>query len=161
MKVRFYHWYNAVLTALMSMLGYGCSLEEPMDMYGTPVICEYGAPTADYIVKGTVTDEAGKPIQGIKTSLKQVWQTDADDHVYGIDSIQTSESGDFQLKSNEIPAGQTKLIVEDIDGDANGGEFLSDTIDVDYKNAVKTKDGDGRWYSGVYEITQNVKLKKK
>ena len=161
MKIRFYRWYNAVLTALLSMLGYGCALEEPMDEYGTPVICEYGAPTADYIVKGTVTDEAGKPIQGIKTSLKQSWQTETGPYVFGIDSIQTSESGNFQLKSNEIPAGQTKLIFEDIDGEANGGEFLSDTLDVDYEKAVKTKDGDGRWYSGVYEITQNVKLKKK
>ena len=40
MKVRFNRWYNAVLTALLSMLGFGCSSEEPMDMYGPPV--EYG-----------------------------------------------------------------------------------------------------------------------
>ncbi len=25
----------------------------------------YGVPTADYIVKGTVTDEAGNPIEGL------------------------------------------------------------------------------------------------
>ena len=44
MKVRFVHWYNAVLTALLSMIGYGCSTtsNEP-EMYGTP--------TADYILK--------------------------------------------------------------------------------------------------------------
>jgi putative lipoprotein (rSAM/lipoprotein system) len=171
MKVRFYRWYNAVLTALLSMLGYGCSSDEPMDMYGTPV--EYGTPHADYIVKGLVTDEASTPIQGIKTSLKQTWQTDAGPYVFGIDSIQTNESGIYQLKSNGIPAGQTKLIIEDIaagqtkliiediDGDANGGLFLSDTLDIDYDKAVKTKEGDGRWYGGVYEIIQDVKLKKK
>ena len=161
MKIRFYRWYNAVLTALLSMLGYGCSSsEEQMDMYGTPVL-EYGAPHADYIVKGHVADEAYTPIQGIKTSLKQTWQTDAGPYVFGIDSIQTNESGIYQLKSNGIPAGQTKLIIEDIDGDANGGLFLSDTLDIDYDKAVKTKEGDGRWYGGVYEIIQDVKLKKK
>ncbi len=160
MKVRFYRWYNAVLTALLSMLGYGCSSDEPMDMYGTPVP-EYGAPHADYIVKGLVTDEANTPIQGIKTSLKQIWQTDAGPYVFGIDSIQTNESGIYQLKSNGIPAGQTKLIIEDIDGEANGGEFLSDTFDVDLIKAVQTKEGDGRWYGGVYDIIQDVKLKKK
>jgi hypothetical protein len=53
------------------------------------------------------------------------------------------------------------LIVEDIDGEANGGEFISDTLDVDFNKAVQTKEGDGRWYGGVYEITQDVKLKKK
>ena len=93
--------------------------------------------------------------------MKQTWQTDAGPYVFGIDSIQTNESGNYQLKSNGIPAGQTKLIIEDIDGDANGGLFLSDTLDIDYDKAVKTKEGDGRWYGGVYEIIQDVKLKKK
>ena len=55
----------------------------------------------------------------------------------------------------------TKLVVEDIDGEANGGEFLSDTLDVDHKKALKTKEGDGRWYEGVFEVSQDVKLKKK
>lgn len=159
MKVRFNRWYNAVLTALLSILGYSCSLDEPEE-YG-PYIMEYGSPSADFIVKGIVTDETGNPIHGIKTLLKQSWQTDEGPHVFGIDSIQTSESGNYQLKSNGIPAGQTKLIVEDIDGEANGGEFMSDTLDIDYDKAVKTKDGDGRWYNGIYEIIQNVKLKKK
>ena len=71
MKVRFNRWYNAVLTALLSILGFGCSSEEPMDMYGPPV--EYGTPQADFILKGTVTDEIGTPVQGLKTSLKEVY----------------------------------------------------------------------------------------
>ena len=159
MKVRINRWYNTVLTALLTMLGYGCSSEEPMDMYG--VIAEYGCPSADYIIKGTVMSEAGTPILGIKTSLKQVVQTVTGSYVYGIDSVQTSELGAYQLKSNEMPAGFTKLIVEDIDGEANGGEFLSDTLDIDYGKAVKLEEGDGKWYAGTFEISQDVKLKKK
>jgi hypothetical protein len=65
------------------------------------------------------------------------------------------------LKSTDRQNQYDKVIVEDIDGEANGGEFLSDTLDVDYNKAVKTKDGDGKWYLGIYEITQDVKLKKK
>lgn len=159
MKVRFNRWYNAVLTALLSLLGYSCSLDEPTE-YG-PNIMEYGCPSVDYIVKGIVTDETGNPIQGIKTTLKQGWQTDEGPYVFVVDSIQTSESGNYQLKSEGVPGEQNKLIVEDIDGEANGGDFLSDTLDIDYDKAVKTKDGDGGWYDGVYEIVQNVKLKKK
>ena len=68
MKVRFNRWYNAVLTALLSMLGYSCSSDDIVDEYGVPV--EYGVPTAHFIMKGTVTDEAGTPIQGIKATLK-------------------------------------------------------------------------------------------
>ena len=155
MKVRFNRWYNAILTALLSMLGFSC------DGSGGSEVEEYGCPSADYIIKGNVTDEAGTPVQGIKTSLKQVYKTMTETHVYGIDSIQTSESGNYQLKSNGIPAGLTKLIVEDVDGEANGGEFLSDTLDINYDKAVQTKKGDGKWYAGTYEISQDVKLKKK
>ena len=160
MKVRFYRWYNAVLTALLSMLGYGCSSsEDPLDMYGTPV--EYGAPHADYIVKGLVTDEADFPVQGIKTSLKQVDKTEVGTITFGMDSIQTNETGGYRLGYTGLPQTGIKLIVEDIDGEANGGEFISDTLDVDFNKAVQTKEGDGRWYGGVYEVTQDVKLKKK
>ena len=164
MKVRFNRWYNAVLTALLSMLGFSCSLDEPEE-YGTPV--EYGAPHADYILKGTVTDEAGTPIQGIKTSLKEVYKDEG--HIYGMDSIQTNPSGNYQFTyqlgsdfyGNPLGSEHIKLIVEDIDGEANGGEFLSDTLDIDYDKAVKTGEGDHHWYTGKFEITTDVKLKKK
>ena len=159
MKVRFNRWYNAVLTALLSMLGYGCSFEEPMDEYG-PIVLEYGAPHADYTVKGQVTDESGTPVQGIKTSLKIVYSDENDHNVYGLDSVQTNTSGNYQLKTVGISTHNLKVIVENIDGEANGGEFLSDTLDVDEKKAVQTKEGDG-WYRGAFEITQDVKLKKK
>lgn len=156
MKVRFNRWYNAVLTALLSMLGYGCSsTEEPLDMYGPPV--EYGTPHADYIIKGRVMDESGTPVQGIKTSLRKVDKVRA----YGIDSVQTNASGNYQLKHTGWQNQYYKVIAKDVDGEANGGEFLSDTLDIDYDKAVKTKDGDGKWYLGTYEITQDVKLKKK
>ena len=155
MKVRFYRWYNAVLTALLSMLGYGCSSDPMREME------MYGCPTADYIVKGQVTDEVGAPVQGVKTSLKQRIKTDAGTVTFGIDSIQTNETGSYQFKSMDYWAQDIKLIVEDIDGEANGGEFLSDTLDIDFGKAVQTKKGDGEWYGGVFEITQDVKLKKK
>ena len=163
MKVRFNRWYNTVLTALLSMLGFGCSSEEPMDMYGPPV--EYGVPHADYILKGTVTDETGTAVQGIKTSLKEVHKYDTGTYTYGIDSIQTNESGNYQLqfaKESSFYKESIKLIVEDIDGEANGGEFLSDTIDIDYNKAVKVRKGDREgWYEGTYEVVTDIKLKKK
>lgn len=157
MRVRFNRWYNAVLTTLLSILGYGCSSDESLDMYGSPV--EYGSPHADYIVKGTITNESGTPVQGIKTSLKEVSENVKT--AYGIDSVQTNATGDFQLKYTGMERKSIKLIVEDIDGEANGGEFLSDTLDIDYDNAVKVKEGEGRWYQGKFEVSQDVKLKKK
>ena len=160
MKVRFNRWYNAVLTALLSMLGFSCSLDEPDEYGSTPV--EYGTPHADYILKGTVTDEAGTPIKGIKTSLKEISKDDTGTHVFGIDSIQTNESGNYQLKNSGMPYDKRiKLFVEDIDGEANGGEFLNDTLDIDYGKAVEVEEGDHHWYDGKYEVTTDVRLKKK
>ena len=147
MKVRFNRWYNAVLTALLSMLGFSCSLDEPDEYGSTPV--EYGTPHADYILKGTVTDEAGTPIKGIKTSLKEISKDDTGTYVFGIDSIQTNESGNYQLKNSGMPYDKRiKLFVEDIDGEANGGEFLNDTLDIDYGKAVEVEEGDHHWYDG-------------
>jgi putative lipoprotein (rSAM/lipoprotein system) len=159
MKVRFYRWYNAVLTALLSMLGYGCSSDEP-DMYGTPV-AEYGVPYATYMVEGTVTDEANNPIQGIKTSIKGIFPNGDKVYVDAVDSVLSDASGKYQLRYRGMDRPEYKLIVEDIDGEANGGEFLSDTLDIEYGKAVKVKNGDGAWNGGEYMIQQPVRLKKK
>lgn len=160
MKVRFNRWYNAVLTALLSMLGYSCSMDEP-DEYG-PIVVEYGVPHAYYEVKGVVSDEAGTPVEGIKTSVKYVSRNSEDAiSTYGIDSVQTDAAGRYDVKFNGFPGrSDIKLIVEDIDGDANGS-FKNDTVDIDYKNAVKTENGDGAWNDGTFTITQDIKLKKK
>ena len=150
MKVRFNRWYNAVLTALLSMLGYGCSTSED-----PTYVQEYGVPITEYQIKGQVTDEAGATVQGIKTSLKEIFLS-ADEKLdfWGIDSIQTDASGRYQLNSYGSNKYK-KLIVEDVDGEANGDELLSDTLDIDDEKAEKI---DGT-YS--YELNMNIKLKKK
>jgi hypothetical protein len=56
-----------------------------------------------------------------------------------------------------------KLIVEDIDGDANGGTFAPDTLDLDYDKAIRTE-GKSQGFGikdGKYELQIDVKLKKK
>lgn len=158
MKVRFYHWYNAVLTALLSVLGYGCSSSDDDSL-----ICEYGVPTADYVVKGIVTDEQGTPIEGIKVSTKHVsrdLEAMGIHEAYTIDSLQTDAAGRYTLTNGAYYYyNDFKLFVEDIDGEANGGTFKSDTIDVDFQKAVQIKEG-SRWYSGTFEINQDIQLKK-
>lgn len=150
MTVRFTRWYNAVLTALLSMLGYGCSLEEP-EMYGTPL--EYGVPHINFIVKGVVTDEAGNPIQGIETKFVG----DLND----APTTKTDANGNYMIQAMIYPSLHgCKLIVNDIDGEANGGEFQSDTIDVETLPKDELGKGDG-WYQGMYESTANIQMKKK
>ena len=98
MKVRFNRWYNAVLTALLSIFGYGCSSDDTdyAPMYG---VVMYGAPATEFQVKGLVTDEAGMPVQGIKTSLTVFVPTIDGQIAFGLDSVQTDDSGQYLLKS--------------------------------------------------------------
>ena len=149
MKVRFYRWYNAVLTALLSMLGYSCSSDDIMDEYGVPV--EY----ASYVVKGTITDEAGTPIQDIRVSAPYGSQFDSQ---YA-QIVQTDAQGTFTLNEFSTLRG-VEILVEDIDGEANGGEFLSDIINVEKLPKTQVEKGSG-WYQGKFEVNANIRLKKK
>ena len=79
MKVRFNRWYNAVLTVLLSLMGYSCSSDDIVDEYGVPIAeVAYGCPYADYVVKGQVTDEAGNPIPGIQVTAPNGSDTDSE-----------------------------------------------------------------------------------
>ena len=122
-------------------------------MYGT--IVEYGCPYADYVVKGSVTDEVGNPIQGIKITAPN--GSDLDSQFNQI--VQTDAKGNFTLKEFSSMRGHD-MIVEDIDGEANGGEFLSDTIFVNSLPKTQTEKGNG-WYTGKFDVKADIKLKKK
>ncbi len=147
MKVRFNRWYNAVLTVLLSMLGIGCSSDEPVD------IEEYGCPYADYVVDGTVTDEAGTPIQGIRVTAPN---SSTDSQAY--QSVETDAAGGFKLNEFSSMMGGD-IFIEDIDGEANGGKFQSETISVWSLPKTQIEEGE-RWYEGKFSVTANIKLKK-
>ena len=149
MKVRFNRWYNAVLTALLGLLGF-----ESCDSEGGGME-EYGCPYANYIVKGVVTDEAGMPIKGIK--VKAPYGSEMDSQ-YG-QIVQTDTQGSFVLHEFTSLRGND-IIFEDIDGEDNNGLFQSDTIYVESLPKTQLEKG-SRWYQGKYEVTADIKLKRK
>lgn len=162
MKARINRWYNVVLTALLSVLGYACSSSDEDDR----AVIMYGTPHADYQFMGTVTDESGSPVSGIKVSAKNVYRRydSAVIETYGVDSTLTDSKGKYAVEAEGYLGEQIlKLIVEDIDGELNGGAFKSDTIDIDFDNAKKVKepDKDDYWSNGTFAISQDIKLKKK
>ena len=149
MKIRFYRWYNGLLASLLAFLGYGCSSGEPENY---PVM--YGAPTVEFQLKGNVTDEDGKAVQGIKVKVQE-------HNWLNIDSVKTDvENSKITITaSNEKGLKYCRLTVEDTDG-AKNGEFKNDTINLNGAEAKKIKDGEG-WFNGAYEVNVDVKLKKK
>jgi hypothetical protein len=46
-------------------------------------------------------------------------------------------------------------------GGESGDAKDFNVLDVDFNKAVKVGEGDNHWYSGKYELTTDVKLKKK
>ena len=148
MKVRINRWYQAVLTVLLSMLGFeSCSTDDP----GTE---EYGTPFVNYIIKGTVTDEAGKPIPGIQITAPAPLYSSL-----GFNRTLSDASGNFELGEFSL-FGDGIITADDIDGADNGGEFKSDTLQITKLASQKIEDGKG-WCAGKYKVDAKFKLQKK
>ena len=143
MKTKLQRLTHYLMAMLFGLLGFSaCSddeEDEPIYMYGTP--------TADYIVRGTVTDEAGNPIMGI--------------NIYPSGTLTPAKTdAEGRFKTDTLSYVGPYIFV-DPDGDANGGRFETDTL---YYNDFKcTKVGESKhdWqHMGVFELEAEVKLKK-
>jgi putative lipoprotein (rSAM/lipoprotein system) len=114
-----------------------CEIFAPV-MYGSPP-AEYGVPTMDYRVTGTVTDsQTGEPVKGIKIESETL--------IGPQDPVITSETGEFVYEDTCYPHDKITLQFTDIDP-LEDGSYMPRTVEVELK---KIQDGDGRWYNGVY-----------
>ncbi len=140
MKTKFFKTYNAIITALITILGFASSCDPTM---------EYGTPSAKFIVNGKVlSSETNQPIENIRVAM------------HG-DTSYTGADGGYRVMDRwGFPMDQTYDIqFIDIDGVSNN-EFSSlDTI-VEFKDP-KFTGGDGHWYDGETETEFDVKLKPK
>ena len=160
---------ETLLSGALALLGFtGCSdINDAPDLYGTPSV--------DYRVLGTVTDEEGKPLEGIQVVMDNPWivsyldeggkeilpKVDTTNMKILPDTVYTDKKGQFSgLKT--MAGSLNKLTVEfrDIDGEANGGEFKSERFTKDKFDKKQLKKGDG-WYDGEFEYSKNVKLERK
>lgn len=129
-------------------------------------LCMYGEPHADFKAQGTVTDERGKPIEGIRVAVRQHrhYQNSAgviydQNDWYDNDTLYTDDKGAYQLIRTVFDAPTDVTIVfEDIDGAENGGEYASAEATPE---VTRTKKGDNSWYGGAFEVQADAKLKKK
>ena len=93
---------EALLSGALALLGFtGCS-----DVSDAPNL--YGTPSVDYRVLGTVTDEEGKPLEGIQVVMENpyAWYY-YDENGKPIESKRNPETGRMILrcrKNNENPS---------------------------------------------------------
>ncbi|MBR0533285.1 MAG: radical SAM-associated putative lipoprotein [Bacteroidales bacterium] len=160
MKSRIKKLWKYLATAVLGLLGFSSCGEGGLDLDTKEVLAMYGAPYADFKSLGTVKDEAGKPVEGIRAAISQTWRN-SDDSICWIeaDTVYTDTKGSYLLEKNRIRLpGELKIVFEDIDGAKNGGEFKSAEVTPDVK---KTSEGDKGWYQGVYEAQADIVLHKK
>ena len=158
MKVRFNRWYNALLSSLLAMLGFAsCSGDEDEE----PFVQMYGVVIPNIEWRGTVTNEAEAPIQGISTLVKYAimdYNDPSKVDYYTVDSMLTDANGRFAVHVPDINHLNYKLILQDLDGEANGGTFQSDTLTL--TDLVAEEISGDKDAPKVYEIKNKIILKK-
>ncbi len=145
--------------AVLGLLGFASC-----DITGSGLIM-YGEPHADFKALGTVSDEAGNPIEGIRVAISLHRHYDNTPDViydpndwYENDTLFTDDKGAYLLDHSVFSAPDDVTIVfEDVDGEEHGGEFLSETVKT---GVTRTKKGDKNWYGGAFEAKADVTLKK-
>ena len=158
---------SRLCAAVLALLGFA-SCEHIWDV---PV--EYGTPSVNFKVKGTVTDEAANPLEGIRVIVRTNYdnfpnprQSYVDNlgryHQYGgDDTLYTDARGRYESQEWEgVALASQKVYFDDVDGNAHGGMFLSDSVQIKNAPNRQYQKGDGYWYNGGYEYTVDVTLKK-
>ena len=157
MKNLFYTTVGTLFSTALAALGFSsCNLN-------TPQPCEYGTPIIKFRVVGQVTDEKGTPIQGIKVPVLR--QSGIRYHQLSKecnDSAFTDTQGNFTTQViRDHSIDKQLVVVEDIDGDQNGGKFETDSIKFSELQNKRIKPGTGSWNWGEYELSGKIKLQKK
>ena len=156
---------HMLLGALMGLLGFS-SCEAIQNIIDTPVM--YGSPTVRFEAKGKVTDEAGKGIEGVRVAVRMHrYYPNSDgviydqNHWYNDDTLYTDAAGKYELKTSLTSFNgpdDVTIVFEDIDEDAHGGEYSSQTVTPEIK---QTQKGDGSWFFGTFAVEADAKLEKK
>ena len=173
MKIRFLKFKDWLLMSVMGLFGLtAChtskeaSVQQPPakdsdDAIEQPVprgdgALMYGVPTMDFVVKGRVINEQGKPVKGMQVILVNQKIDISPDHMdednpYVQDYIRhasdtTNEQGVFECHVTDVPVDVQRVIVRDVDGKKNGS-YVDQMVDIEFTEADQTGERRG-WYMG-------------
>ncbi len=122
---------------------------------GTSTSCKvmYGAPYADYEIKGRVVNEQNEPIKGVVvTASPSVFE----DKKVGISDISgnsfdavTAEDGTFYM-SGRGGGFPDSLFAVDVDSMANGGYYHTTGAKLEMTQTIVPGKDDNMWYRGAF-----------
>ncbi len=167
MKNRFVKWLFGVLG--FSSVATSCETIEVI--FRGPAVM-YGCPSADYVFNVEVEDlESGNPIEGARVSAvergtREMWdgETGTSYPENYIDTLAvgiTSAEGKVTLKYNNFPVNKHEIVADDIDGEANGGEYNSSSVELTIDSNDYEDGGENGWYKGTATNDVTLKLTKK
>lgn len=150
-KKKFYGLLNTVLASVLTMLGLsGCDAFNEVDLYGSPY--------AKYDVKGTILNEEGEQLEGMKVTPKEIHTYDGLEgyYAYELESTNTDSKGQYHASGNwtgHYPFSvNLRIVVEDPQH-----VYATDSVDVTLTRTNKDK---GEWCVGTDEGTADLRLKR-
>jgi putative lipoprotein (rSAM/lipoprotein system) len=146
-----------IITGLLALLGFaGCGDDGDDGGGGGDGRMEYGTPYASFDIKGKVTDEAGDPVEDIKVVIRDANISDPE---YSLAVGITDARGYYSIGGGWFGDDTLTVSVEDIDGDKNGGEFASETVELEIEEEDYV--GGDDWDRGKVTKTADFELELK
>ncbi len=144
--------WQRILAGILVMLGFSaCDSDDEL-------LCMYGSPTADYSLKGIVTDEDGRPVTTGKVIVRNLGYRGKNDDApdfykdaYFNDTLKIDGEGKYFYSTDKAstPENVFRVVVED-EG------HVPDSVTV----TVEAIGGDDGWYMGHGEAVVDFALKK-
>ena len=158
MTIRMRKWFNVLLGAILSFMGYGCDRTEKYGIVNPTfpdAPAKYGTPTAALIFDGQVTNEEKEALPNMQIVHRDGWKNSEGGTHWSdyADTIYTNAEGKYnKAYKGTFPLEIHKVIVND-----TAGVYQSDSTVTN----VTYSGGDGDWYSGKGELKVDFTLKKK
>ena len=158
MTIRMRKWFNVLLGAILSFMGYGCDRTEKYGVVNPAfpdAPAKYGTPTAALIFDGQVTNEEKEALPNMQIVHRGGWKNSEGGTHWSdyADTLYTDAEGKYnKAYKGTFPLEIHKVIVND-----TAGVYQSDSTVTN----VTYSGGDGDWYSGKGELKVDFTLKKK
>jgi putative lipoprotein (rSAM/lipoprotein system) len=182
MKIKFLKLKNWLLVSLMGALGFSacnCHKKAAKTEVETDSISVqdrgeirlmYGVPTMDFQVRGKITDANGKPISGIKVNMLERGMELQGTELQGDPervkdylektAATTDKRGHFELQNSGTPQEQVRLLVRDVDGNANG-LHKDRLVEVEVTPDAVDRTNASGWYQGTFNKEVGIQLEDK
>ena len=151
MKNKSLKCFDKFVMALLGLFPFFSGCDEPREMYGTP--------TADYQIKGRVTDATSHaPLEHIRVVLHE-----SDENPYGrSDTVFSDNLGAYSIEFKTFPQETQTfgMIAEDVDGTANGGLYTAQETMAEVVPTSWDRSSAGNWNAGKATVVKDIKLTK-